>query len=76
MLTGAVDVRTPTQLPQAAAVRLANAEANAVETLEPTAGTLEVAGRRRVMAIPRCWDDSVPTAAYDPVRLPVRALDQ
>lgn len=40
----AVDVRTSTQLPQAAVVRLANAEANADETMEPTAGMLEVAG--------------------------------
>lgn len=57
-------------------VRLANAEANADETLEPTVGMLEVAGRRLVMAMPRCWDDYSPKAGYGVVRLAVRAVDQ
>jgi len=61
---------------QAAAVSIANAEANADETMELTVGMLKVAGRRLVMAMPRCWDDSSPTPGYDVLRLTVRALDR
>lgn len=76
MLLDAADVRTLTRLSQAAVAPTANVGLNAEKTMEPTVGMLKVAGRRLVMAMPRCWDDFFPTAEYDVRRLTVRALDR